>query len=239
MKLLTSFFISSLAFAVMTANCIAADAPVQNTVSEPVHLNNDAKYKDALDNLLKNPPATTAAFEDQANYIFNLTTAELRMRDYVTAVSYARQLVKMVPDSWLAHDTLSICLGKSGKYDEAIKEAKQATVLDTPPAMHPNLVLASWEWHAGKKDDALKRVASVAAPSDANDQRNYYGTLTCFYASVGDEEKIQDAFKKASAVDKQGSLVEFLARDIVFDPYRRKDWFINIVGKTLAEPSGK
>jgi hypothetical protein len=91
--------------------------------------------------------------------------------------------------------------------------------------MHANLVLASWEWLIGKKDEALKRATSVALPQDKPGQRSYYGALIYFYATVGDEEKTADAITKASALDEDGTLVDFLGRDTVFDPYREKDWF--------------
>ena len=240
MKHAAILFVSALVFAVIPGHCIATEAPDHTSAAENIRLNNDAKYKDALDKLLQSPPPKSAALEAQLDYLYDLLHAALNLRDYSKAIACGRQLSKLDPDSWASHDSLSVCLGKAGKYDEAITEAQQAIALDKPRAMHSNLVLASWELLNGKKEAALKRIASVVVPADERMQRSYYGSLSAFYAALGDEEKLQDAITKTRALDKQGTFMDFLARDICFDPYRGKDWFIKIVGKTLAEPaSGK
>jgi len=118
-NLVTAAIVASLAAAASVApRSIAGESPTPSAAPEEIQLNNNGKYKDALDDLLKNPPAATATLQDQLLFIRRLTTAEMNMRDYSKAVSYARQLVKLAPNFWAAQDTLSVA---SAKPDNTMK----------------------------------------------------------------------------------------------------------------------
>ena len=200
-----------------------------------IRLNNDAEYQAALDALLNAPPLEPALPRDRYIYLFKLGSAEAQMRHYDRAAACVQKIVDLYPTWSIAHDTLSVFLGKAAKYKEAAAEAQKAIDLDPARAMHPNLVLASWEWHLGKKEEALKRISAIAVPETEMEKRSYYGCLACFYASVGDETKIADAIQKSLDMDPGKTFRSFLERDIVLDAYRGKDWFIKLVGKTLLD----
>jgi tetratricopeptide (TPR) repeat protein len=211
------------------ATATEATSPKAN--SETIRFTNNDKYQAALNELVVNPPLWDATKAEQIAYLWKLSSAEFKLRYYADAESSARDIIKLEPKSAPIHDLLSECLGKQAKYEDAIAEAQEVIRLDHGAAMHANLVLASWEWLTGKKDEALKRAASVALPKDKPGQCSYYGALIYFYATAGDEEKTADAITKASAVDEDGTLVDFLGRDTVFDPYREKDWFSKLFVK--------
>ncbi|MCY3019278.1 MAG: tetratricopeptide repeat protein [Planctomycetota bacterium] len=230
--LLYSLYVSMFALA---ATAGAAEPAAQPPPKPAVKLNNDAVYAAKLESVLKTAPGNNATPEEQFRFLLAAWTAESNMRHYDKAEAYARQLVKLRPDDPLAYSSLSVFLGKQGKLKEAEEACRTALRLD-PNWMHAKLVLASWVWLQGRKEEALKLAGSVAEPDDKAWKGLYFGCLACFYASVGDENKIQAYIKQTRELDPQN--MSFFERDIVFDPYRGKDWFIKLVGKTLAEPDG-
>ena len=228
--LLYSLYVSVSAF---PATSGAAEPAAQPPPKQAVKLNNDGVYWVKRERVLKSAPGKNATPGEQCGFLMAAWTAEANMRHYDKAEGYARQLVKLRPDDPLAHSGLSVFLGKQGKLKEAEEAARTSLQLD-PSWIHGKLVLASWVWLEGRKEEALKLVGSVAEPDDEAWKGLYFGCLACFHASVGDEDKIQAYIKQTRELDPKN--MSFFERDIVFDPYRGKDWFIKLVGKTLAEP---
>jgi tetratricopeptide (TPR) repeat protein len=207
--------------------------------AEPVSLNNDAPYQAALDNVKKSPVPPVTQPEDYVKYLFELAQAEAQMRHYGLAEQHMRKILDAYPTWAVPASLLSVMLGKQGKYKEAEQMALKALELDPANPFYPNLVLASWEYHLGKKEAALKRFSSIPVPDDATQKRTYYGCMACFFASVGDEQKVEQAIRKSIELDTDKSFQPFLDRDIILDPYRGNDWFIKLAGKTLLDSESK
>lgn len=53
------------------------------------------------------------------------------------------------------------------------------------------------------------------------------------HATAEDETALAYNMRKALKADPESKT--FFARDVVFDPYRAKPWFIELVGETLAK----
>jgi hypothetical protein len=66
-------------------------------------------------------------------------------------------------------------------------------------------------------------------------RNGYWGCLAWFHATAGDERQTEEAVRKALEIDDSDGSRYFFRRDIGFDPYRAKPWFIKFVGETLAE----
>jgi tetratricopeptide (TPR) repeat protein len=213
----------------------SSESSVQIKSDGRIRIISEEQFKSSLSHALKNVPSPDAPKSDRIQYLHHLATLHSRLRDYKEAESVVRRISELEPNSAWAHVNLSVYLGKQGKYHDAIAESNRAIEMDKGTELHANLVLASWEWLSGQKDAALKRIASVEVPNDEYGKRSYYSCIACFYASVGDEEKIADAIKNAQAVDEKKTFQDFIATDIVFDPYRRREWFIKLAGKTLQE----
>ena len=218
-----SFFLSMM---LLVTICQAETAPVK--------LVDDADYLTKLEKLQKNPPASDASANEKSAYIQDVICAARDARQYDKAEAMQRVFMAHTEDAAWKHLSLSIYLGKQGKFKDAEAEAKRSIEM-RPNYAIPNLVLASWEWHLGKQAEARSRVEGIPRPADGDKDLGYYlGCRACFFASAGDEAKIEESVQDRMKLDPEKGRV-FFARDIIFDPYRNKDWFIKLVGKTLAD----
>jgi len=185
-----------------------------------------------LDDLAKRPAADALG---RATILWNWETAHdaSLARDYETAARCMQTLVNHAPSDWISHLALSVHLGKAGRLAEAEAEALRALELKGADAWHPRIVLACWEYKLGRRSEALARVKQLHMPADPKEHRLYYGNLAAFAAICGDEQQIESAVKKAVELDGSEASLAFFRRDVLFDPYRAKPWFIGLVGETL------
>lgn len=225
--LLASLLVANIAFANDSG---AAKEGVADPPPKPARLNNDEPFQKKLSDLLKQYTPEMEQTE-RIDLLYRIRSASFYARDYATAEKYAREILKLKPKESIEHSNLSVYLGKQGKFKEAETEAREAIKLD-PGNSHAFMVLASWEWHLRKREKALQTFKSVVVPEDPGERRYYEGCKACFYASVGDEKEIEAAISKCLELDDRK---DFFERDIIFDPYRGKDWFIKLVGETLAK----
>jgi tetratricopeptide (TPR) repeat protein len=228
----TDHLIRPVVSAVLLWTCLADAAETESSSASE-------RFKAVRDELLKNPPAEGAAVQEKLLYFAKLANAEARLRDYQQAETHARQLVELDPNGDQSHDTLSVCLGKQGKFDEAIAEAEKAISLKPGDTMQQNIMLAEWEWASGKKEAAQKRIAEIPVPQGRVNQRRYYDSTASFYATSGDEEKLKEALRIANAADDDGSEADLLSCDNVFDPYREKDWFIKLLDESNRDAKAR
>jgi hypothetical protein len=182
---------------------------------------------------LANRPAAGAMKASIDDWTWRTAYDASLARDYESAAGYAQALVDREPDWWVPHVGLSIMLGKAGRLAEAESEARTAVDLQKHAYWYPNIVLACWEHKLGKRSEALARMSGVRMPEDKKDHRPYYGNLAAFAAITGDEPQIESAMKKAIELDGSEDSLAFFRRDVLFDPYRAKLWFIRLVGETL------
>ncbi len=185
-----------------------------------------------LDDLAKRPAADAL---ERAIIRWNWETAHdaSLARDYETAARCMQALVNHAPSDWISHLALSVHLGKTGRLAEAETAARRALELRGADAWHPHIVLACWEYKLGRRSEALARVKQVHMPADPKEHRLYYGNLAAFAAIAGDEQQIESAIGKAVELDGSDASLAFFRRDVLFDPYRSKPWFIRLVGETL------
>lgn len=217
----------------MTLNSFGGEAALP---SSPPQLNNDAKYQAALEELLANKPAQSASQRETFLYLLKLSSAYSNMRQYAAAEKTQRILLSSYPDMTFLHSNLSVYLGKQGKYEEAKAAAEKALSLD-PDYIHAKWVLPSWQWNLGDHETALKNFNAipVPVPEDKGLLSLYYGCMACFYADVGDPKKVEFAITKSLELDDSPEGRAFFERDVVFDKFRDRKWFISLVGKTLSE----
>ncbi len=200
-----------------------------------LRLVSDARYAAALEKVYAEEPAADADGATRLTWLRTAAHAEWLMRNYAAAEEHHRKSLELAPDTPVLHANLSVTLGKMGRYREAAAEARKALALPGVDAMHANMVLACWEWELGQGAQARARVKSVAVPARRGDRRLYYGCLACFRAQTGDEKATEAAMKQALALDSTSGSRAFFERDVAFDPYRKRAWFIRLVGETLAK----
>ncbi|HOX06223.1 MAG TPA: hypothetical protein PK280_07465 [Planctomycetota bacterium] len=205
-----------------------------------VRLKDDAVYADRLTAALNAAPASVATPEDRLDWHLEVARAAFDARAYDVAATHYRAAIALCPTWDVLYANLSVAMGKLGRFSEAEAQGLKAVALKGRGAMHANMVLASWEWHLGKERQAVDRIKSVTEPTEPWERHVYYNCLACFYASVGDEQQIEKAMtaalKLAPGIEQPGVSRTFFARDVVFDRYRRRPWFIKLIGETLAEP---
>jgi tetratricopeptide (TPR) repeat protein len=188
----------------------------------------DKKYTDIAKN---------AELEAAGNPLMLLDVAGKYMeaRDYKKASDIYTEIIKNFAVTHpMIYSNQAVFLGKQKRYEEAIEMADRAIKMD-PTAIHPKMVKASWLWESGKHDDATALYNSVQVPASGSpDESLYYGCKACYFASVGDEKEMQSAINQCMEL-KDKHFVTFIRRDIVFDPYRKKEWFIQLFGNTVKE----
>jgi tetratricopeptide (TPR) repeat protein len=226
---------AALILVISTASTGLARAEALKAVTPSiVRLNNDAEFEAAFKKLEANAPSADASQDVRLNWERAWVFTQNRLRHYDKAEAGTRQLLKLYPYWDFQHINLAIYLGKQGKYKEAEGEAIRAIELSPEDALYKKSVLASWQWYQGKKDEAFENIKAASEVSVDDPQfRIITGCLACFYGSVGDEEKI--AYYMERAIKATPNDTAFFRRDICFDPYRAKPWFIKLVGKTLAD----
>jgi tetratricopeptide (TPR) repeat protein len=207
--------------------------PVESASAE-VRLNNDAKYKEDYDKLLATPPKNGDDKDERLKYLAKLALAAGLTRAYDKAEQHWRETIKIEPNWGVLHTNLSVVLGLQQKYDDAIKEARYGKIIDPKAGMHAELVICSWEWRLGKKDQAMKRFQAIEIPGGHYDLLVYYACKSCFYADIGDEDVLKESIEKALSLDVDDIYRHSLERHIMFDPYRAKAWFIGLAGEPLA-----
>lgn len=206
-------------------------------VAGEARLNNDAKYAARVRAVERSRPGPDADPGDVATYWWSLAGAKFLNRDYAGGEAAVREALKLLPRHSPLYCDLSVQLGKQGKYEDALHAARKALGYGQGNArdtMHAELVLACWEWESGKHEEARKRVAYVSPPrAGSSYELLYYGSLAGFYAITGEEAKLEAAVKKTLHLDKENQMRPFFERDVSFDPYRAKPWFVALVGQTL------
>jgi hypothetical protein len=202
-------------------------------------LKGDAEARQLFLAHLASRPASDAALaallgkEDIVAWTWRVAHGASLARDYETAAGYMQTLVDHTVSEEFVHLALSVHLGKAGRLAEAEAEARRALELKGDDAWHPSIVLACWEYKLGKRSEALARMGRVRMPDDTKEHRSYYGNLAAFAAICGDEQQLETAVSKAKELDGSDASLTFFRRDVLFDPYRAKPWFIKLVGETL------
>lgn len=212
-------------------------API-DSIADPnsrrlVRLKGDAEASRRVQEDLAVRIPRNATSRQKASWLYQIARDLSAARDNEAAAEYMLESTDLCPEVGPYHAGRSVFLGKAGHFRAAEAEALKALELEGPGAMHPNMVLASWEWALGKRDQALSRIKSVPVPEDPEHRRVYYDCLACFHASAGDERQTEAAMKNALENDPAGAAMAFFRRDVAFDPYRAKPWFIDLVGETL------
>jgi tetratricopeptide (TPR) repeat protein len=202
--------------------------------AETIHLNSDARYQGRLDAILNNkPPPDSKSDQAMSDWLWKLSVAYTDMRKYDEAEVVDKAIVAISPGYFASHSNLSVDYGKQGKFDAAIEEAKIAILLCPGDAMHPYLLLCTWLYLSGQKEAAFQIFAKIEIPTDVKRRSLYYGCKASFYSSVGDAAIVKESITEA--IKTNTPHLSFFERDISFDRYRNEDWFIELVGKTLAD----
>lgn len=220
-----------------------ATAVPSRQATAPVRLIGDEEAARKLEEAKKLLPPESAPAKEQFRALWSLMLSAAACRDYEETVNAIRQMQTLVPNTAILYSNLSVFLGKQAKYQKAILAADKALELATQDERvrhHAMLVKASWLWKTGKHQEADALVASVSGLGEKpEEQLTYYACLSCYNADKGDEAKIEEALRKVQALIKEhtelAAYFDLIKRDIVFDPYRSKDWFIALFGKTLAD----
>jgi tetratricopeptide (TPR) repeat protein len=194
-----------------------------------VELIDDKSFKEKYEKAIKDA-------QDNPYALFSATGVCMSAREYQKGEDIILSLIKDHPvNRPIIYSNLSVFQGKLKKYDDAIKSADLALSL-SPRDMHALAVKASWLYEKGEKDIGLKLFESIQVPiAGSFDESFYYLCKSCFFASVGDVEILKNTIIKFLSFRDNDAGLEFFRRDIVFDPYRDKLWFINLVGETLKE----
>ncbi|MDA3963488.1 MAG: hypothetical protein PF961_22110 [Planctomycetota bacterium] len=155
-------------------------------------------------------------------------------RDYESAIRELQSTLLTDPDNVLTHSNLSVFYGKLGHYNMAKMHALQVLELNPPDTMHANMILASWEYHLGNENRAQEIMNNVIVP-DKNDPRYrfYQSCRACYYASTGDIAEVEQAIQESLGASNQS--MKFYRNDVIFDPYRQQQWFIDLVGITTEQ----
>jgi tetratricopeptide (TPR) repeat protein len=134
----------------------------------------------------------------------------------------------------LMYSNLSVFCGKQGNYDEAIQWADRALQMN-PQCFHAKIVKASWFFASKRVAEAMLLYQECLGDDKAKsaDPDTYWSCVACFTATSGDVIELNKAIAEVIHRGNAESL-EFLRTDVVFDPYRSADWFIQLVGVTVV-----
>ena len=180
-------------------------------------------------------PPPFAALHIQSSYLWDLASEYGRLRRYREAERCMRQVAARGYNTPIAYCNLSVYLGKQGKYEEACKAARISLECKPRDNMHAQFLLAEWQQRLGNTKEARQILSEVTPPRDSYELSIYYGSLACVHAAFRDEEKVREYLELALGFDLFGGVRPHARRDIVFDRYRDKEWFIRLVGETLAK----
>jgi hypothetical protein len=196
-------------------------------------LKGDTEARGRLQDDLANRLGPDASEEEQARWDWRVAHDAGLARYYEYAARVMMAAADRDPADWTLHLAASVYWGKAGFLAEAEFEAKEALKLKGADAWHPNIVLACWEYRMGKRTEAMARMNRVRMPENRKEHRLYCGNLAAFAAISGDEQQLESAISKAVELDGSEASLAFFRRDVLFDPYRTKPWFIKLVGETL------
>jgi tetratricopeptide (TPR) repeat protein len=191
-----------------------------------VELIDDAQYTKAA------ADAFAAAHGDPMQLVM-ATGKFMDARDYARAESILADIIaRYHVQNSMMFSNLSVFQGKQGKFKDAIASADKALAIQ-PDSLHARAVKASWLYESGDHDGGLKLFQSIAVPEAGDSKESlYYGCATCFYASVGDVEKLQSSMDATIRLGDE-HFIEFVKRDVVFDRYRKEPWFVTRFGVTV------
>ena len=134
----------------------------------------------------------------------------------------------------MIYSNMSVFIGKQGRYNEAISWADKALKM-RPNDFHGKIVKASWLIESGDKEGGDKLFDECVSDAKFKELHKsfYWDCLSCYLASSDRKDELKDAISKAV---ENGDLysMKFIKMDIVFDKYRNENWFIQLVGKTIA-----
>jgi predicted Zn-dependent protease len=202
------------------------------TTPVPMALLNDAQFADALAQVEADVPPTDADFETRWMWYWSLSSAAFTARRYDRGEWAMREAVKLAPETVSAWSNLSVMLGKQRKYAAAQAAVRRALALDGGH-LHARLVAPSWTLGLGHREQAIAEFTALPIPTDPDEAHLYWSAAACFYADAGDAGKVEQGIREALIL--QPNMKEFFQRDLVFDPYRGKEWFIELVGPTLQQ----
>lgn len=194
-------------------------------------LNSDATYQKMFEKFLRDEPAKESPnyqqWLDGAVFYSNFN------RDYNAAEGYVRKIIETRGPSSSLRGSLSIMLGKQGKYQQALDEIDAALKFPGAKVNYLNSVKASWIYHLGRRDEAKALFASLPVPTkDDPDWSSYHGCRACFSASSQDLPALKESIAIKMALGEWSA--QFILRDVSFDQYRDQAWFKELVGVTLG-----
>lgn len=203
------------------------------------------KYKQMLEDIEDARPVGDFEKDEFIGWLTDLAFARALLRDYAGAADAAKDALEIEPNHPLLHVNYADFLGRMNRYQEAADESRAGLALAGGAAEMAELFyvtaaqsLAMWEWALGEKAHASELMENINLPGEPLDAWMCRSQRCVFWAVTGEEEMLQEEIAAAFALlpecedlDEEEART-FFERDIVYDPYREKDWFIARFGKT-------
>lgn len=202
------------------------------------------KFREMLEEVEDARPVGAFTKEEFIGWLTDLAFARALTRDYSGAMTAARDALDIQPAHSLLHVNLAEFLGRLNRFEEAAAEARAGLALAGGAGDMAELYylcaahsLATWEWVLGEKDHANELVENVKLPEDPMNRWMCRCQRCVYWAVTGEEEKLRREVEEAFALvpvceelDAEHAAAFFVC-DIVYDPFREKDWFIDRFGK--------
>jgi len=202
-----------------------------------VKLVDDEKYESLLKKLLDAKPPERDKTKLYRWYI-DVVYAQVDARKYDEAEKHTRNAMKMNPKSAYLTSLLSVCLGKQAKFEAAAEAATRAMSMKNADTMYLKIIRTEWEFGQGltkKASAGLARLLSEPEPREIRKRSLYVSCYAAIYAATAQEKKLEEAIKKDLRMDGSDRSRKFYHRNAIYDAYRARPWFINLVGRTLRQ----
>jgi predicted Zn-dependent protease len=157
------------------------------------------------------------------------------MRQYTKAEEVCKDLIAAHGRKPGLLVDLSCYVGKQGRFQEALELGDEAAKA-SPDDLRAAFVRVLWVAALARRDEAMGALKAIKAPSQADPNENAYWLCMAYaYARLGDEDNLAKAMANSLKNDYMHWAFDCYQRDVTFDAYRARAWFIEIAGRTLRD----
>lgn len=177
--------------------------------------------------------------ERMYSWYWRVAESAIWLRRFRLAEAAARASTIRWPHDVQALCVLSACLGKQGRFADALALAERARGLYGVRPNRLDHLRAAWLWHLDRKDEAADIIEASGRPKDAPLEEAEWLAMRAWYRAVtdGGGPAVQRQISEALKVKGGDPWRHFFLCDPAFDRFRTEAWFVALLGGSGAGPA--